>query len=155
MRSFCTDRPIKADLACTVDVGHFQYESDMLNWTYIHTAGAAVSTFLDTNPTLKLGLTNSVDLELNMAPEETVSAKGALGRQSLTGIGDLFVATKVKIAGPEGGDFQAAILPYVKIPTRDRQQGGRRRGKRTNLNCPAGGFHAADRSGNRHPAQRG
>jgi hypothetical protein len=117
MRGFCTDRPIKADFACTVDAGHFQYESDMFNWTHAHNGSRTVDTYLYPNPTLKLGLTNRVDLELNMAPVETVSTKGALGKQSATGIGDLFVATKVNVAGPDGGAFQAAILPYVKIPT--------------------------------------
>src|SRR5580704_11265506 len=37
MRSFCTDRPPRANLACTVDAGHFQYESDMFNWSYART----------------------------------------------------------------------------------------------------------------------
>src|SRR5208337_2964795 len=33
LRSFCTDRPPKANLPCTVDAGRFQYESDAFNWT--------------------------------------------------------------------------------------------------------------------------
>jgi hypothetical protein len=77
----------------------------------------AINTYLYTNPTLKLGLTNRIELELGLAPAETVAVKGALGKQSLTGIGDLFVRTKVNLAGPEGGDFQATLMPYVKIPT--------------------------------------
>ncbi|MGA3403144.1 MAG: transporter [Acetobacteraceae bacterium] len=117
MRSFCTDRPPKANLPCTVDAGHLQYESDLLNWTGSQTGGVTTNTWLFTNPTLKLGLTNRIDLELNMAPVETVTSRSALAKQSLTGIGDLFVRTKVNLAGPEGGDFQLAIIPYVKIPT--------------------------------------
>ena len=39
-----------------------------------------VKTYLFTNPTLKLGLTNTIDLELNMAPVETVTTKNAQGR---------------------------------------------------------------------------
>jgi hypothetical protein len=117
MRSFCTDRPPKANLPCTVDAGHFQYESDVFNWTNTRVGGVTTNTYLFTNPTLKLGLTNRLDLELNMAPAETVSTKTPFGKQSLTGIGDLFVRTKLNLAGPEGGDFQAAIIPYVKAPT--------------------------------------
>ena len=119
LRSFCTDRPTKSNLPCTVDAGTFQYESDLFNWAYSHSDGVTVNTYLFTNPTLKLGLTNRVDLELNMAPVETVTTKSALGRQSQTGVGDLFVRAKVNLVGPEGGDFQAAIIPYVKIPTAD------------------------------------
>ena len=112
MRAFCTDRPPKANLPCTVDAGHFQYEADVVNWTYVHTGGLTMNTFLFANPTLKLGLTNTSDLELNMDPIEAVSTT-----KTLTGIGDLFVRLKVNLAGAEGGDFQAAIIPYVKFPT--------------------------------------
>ena len=117
LRAFCTDRPPKANLPCTVDAGHWQYESDLLNWTYVHGGGVTVNTLLFTNPTVKLGLTNRVDLELNIAPIETVTTKSAAAKQSLTGVGDLFVRVKVNLAGAEGGDFQAAIIPYVKLPT--------------------------------------
>jgi hypothetical protein len=117
LRAFCTDRPPKANLPCTVDAGHFQYESDIFNWTTATTGGVTTNTYLFTNPTLKLGLTNRIDVELNMAPIETVTTKGPTGKQTLTGVGDLFLRVKVNLAGAEGGDFQAAIIPYVKIPT--------------------------------------
>ena len=35
----------------------------------------------------------------------------------MTGVGDLFLRTKLNIIGLEGGDFQATLLPYVKVPT--------------------------------------
>jgi hypothetical protein len=117
MRAFCTDRPPKANLPCTVDAGHFQYEADIINWTNLNTGGVTTNTYLFVNPTLKLGLTNTIDLELNMDPIETVSTKTASGKQTLTGIGDLFIRIKVNLAGAEGGDFQAALIPYVKVPT--------------------------------------
>jgi hypothetical protein len=117
LRTFCTDRPTKSNLPCTVDAGHFQYEADVVNWAYTRTDGMTVNNYLIPNPTFKVGLTNRIDLELNIAPIEIVSAKGALGKQSLTGVSNLFVRTKVNLAGPEGGDFQAAILPYVQVPT--------------------------------------
>jgi hypothetical protein len=117
LRGFCTDRPPKANLPCTVDAGHWQYESDLLNWTNAVSGGVTTNTVLFTNPTVKLGLTNRMDLELNMAPVETVTTKGPLGKQTVIGVGDLFVRVKVNLSGPEGGDFQAAIIPYVKAPT--------------------------------------
>jgi hypothetical protein len=116
MRPFCTDRPTKANVPCTVDAGHFQYESDIINWTYAHTDGVTVNEYLVPNPTFKVGLTNTMDLELNIAPVETISASGPLGKQSLTGVSNLIVRTKVSVAGPEGGDFQATILPYLELP---------------------------------------
>ena len=117
MRSFCTDRPTKSNLPCTVDAGHLQYEADLFNWSYAHTSGTQTNTFLFTNPTWKLGLTNTLDFEVNLAPAERVTTRGPLGKVSLDGVGDLFLRTKINLAGPDGGDFQAAILPYVKVPT--------------------------------------
>lgn len=117
MRAFCTDRPLKANSPCTVDAGHFQYESDIINWTYAKSGGVATNTYLVTNPTLKLGLTDTTDLELNIAPWEIVTTKSSAGNQSLAGIGDFYARLKVNLAGAEGGDFQAAIIPYVKAPT--------------------------------------
>ncbi len=117
MRSFCTDRPPKANLPCSVDAGHLQYESDVFNWTRTQFGGVTTTTALFTNPTLKFGLTNRIDFELNMAPVETVTNQSASGRQSFTGNGDLFLRTKFNLAGPEGGDFQAALIPFVKAPT--------------------------------------
>jgi Putative MetA-pathway of phenol degradation len=117
MRAFCTDRPPKANAACTVDAGHFQYESDIVNWTYAETAGVTTNTYLVTNPTLKLGLTDTTDLELNIAPWEIVTTKSRSTEQTLAGIGDFYARLKVSLAGAEGGDFQAAIIPYVKAPT--------------------------------------
>ena len=43
LRSFCTDRPPKANLPCTVDAGHFQYESDIFNWTNSQSGSVAKS----------------------------------------------------------------------------------------------------------------
>jgi hypothetical protein len=107
----------KSNLPCTVDAGHFQYESDIFNWTYARTDGETVNNYLIPNPTFKVGLTNRMDVELNIAPVEIVSASGALGKQNLTGVSNLFARTKINLAGPEGGDFQAAILPYLELPT--------------------------------------
>jgi len=117
LRGFCTDRPPKANAACTVDAGHFQYEADIVNWTYAEMAGVTTNTYLVTNPTLKLGLTNTTDLELNIAPWEIVTTKSGSAKQNLAGIGDFYARLKVNLAGAEGGDFQAAIIPYVKAPT--------------------------------------
>jgi hypothetical protein len=78
-----------------------------------------VNTYLFTNSTLKLGVTNTIDLELNIAPIETFTTKNAQGRQSLTGVVDLFTRAKMNPVGPEDGAFQLEIIPYVKAPTAD------------------------------------
>ena len=117
MRSFCTDRPTRSNLPCTVDAGHILYESDVINWSYAHTGGVTTNPSLFTNPTLKLGITNRVDAELNIVPAERIFTNSPLGKSSIGGSGDLFLRTKVNLASPEGGDFQLTALPYVKLPT--------------------------------------
>jgi hypothetical protein len=117
MRSFCTDRPPKANLPCTVDAGHFQYEADVFNWAQTHDRGVTTNLYLYANPTLKLGLNNRIDIEVNIAPSETLVTHGSLGRSAFTGASDLLLRAKFNLAGPEGGDFQAATIPWVKTPT--------------------------------------
>lgn len=94
LRAFCTDRPPKANLSCTVDVGHFQYEADIVNWTNVHTGAITMNIYLFFNLPLKLRLIETVDLEINMNPLETVSITGASGKQVLTRVGDFLCASR-------------------------------------------------------------
>jgi hypothetical protein len=120
LRSLCTDRPTKSTSPCTVDAGHFQIESDIVNVTVDRSGGlTTTTTWLATNPTLKLGVTNTVDVELNMAPWEIVTvrdrASGLSSRAS--GVGDLFARLKWRLAGDDSGAVGFALEPYVKLPT--------------------------------------
>jgi hypothetical protein len=113
MQSICTDRPTKSNLPCTVDAGHFQYEADIFNWTRSTVGGSVTSTYLFTNPTAKLGLTDKIDVELNMVPYEEITTHNS----EVTGVGDLFARMKYNLFGNGGGDVAATLLPYVKVPT--------------------------------------
>jgi hypothetical protein len=106
LRSFCTDRPTKYTMACTVDAGHWQIESDFFNGSSDHTYAA-------TDPTIKYGLTNTVDVELNVIPVEIV----AMDHKTTTGVGDTFAKLKWNLLGDDSGDIAVALEPYVKIPT--------------------------------------
>jgi hypothetical protein len=119
LRSLCTDRPTKSTGPCTVDAGHVQVESDVFNITYDHEGGVDTTTSLYTNPTFKLGLTNTLDFEVNIAPWQTVDVKDK--RTGVTthasGVGDLYLRAKQSLIGDDGGDVAIAIDPYVKVPT--------------------------------------
>ena len=67
MRSFSTDRPTKSNVPYTVDAGHYQYETDIFNFSYMRTGSITMTTLLAPNPTLKVGLTNNIDFEVNWA----------------------------------------------------------------------------------------
>lgn len=116
LQPICTDRPTKSNGACTVDDGHFQIESDVVNASFLHSDGVTTDTWLLFNPTLKYGLTRNLDIEANFDPWEIVRTKdanGAVGTQS--GISDLFIRLKYEFLNTPG--VQAAVVPYVKAPT--------------------------------------
>jgi hypothetical protein len=119
LRAFCTDRPTKSNGACTVDEGHFQIETDVFNASFAHLDGVNTDTYLYTNPTLKYGLTNTIDVQANWTPYETVrthdTRSGAV--DTVSGVGDLYLRGKVNLFGEGGGSFDAALFPYVKAPT--------------------------------------
>lgn len=121
MRSFSTDRPTKSDTPYTVDAGHYQYEADFLNWTYDHNnaAQSTNSNLLVADPTMKVGLTNSTDLEMALAPFNFNQShvRGTATKNTAAGFGDVYTRLKYNFFGNDGGDYALAITPYVKAPT--------------------------------------
>jgi hypothetical protein len=113
----CTDRPSKSNYACTVDAGHFQYESDLANASSLRQDDYATTTWLFFNPTLKYGLTANVDVEANMTALEILRTKDTTGmRTTLMGVSDLYVRVKYEFLNLPNV-VQVAIIPYVKAPT--------------------------------------
>ena len=117
MRSFSTDRPTKSNVPYTVDAGHFQYETDLVNFTHQVAGTTRTDTLLVPNPTFKIGITNNADFEVNV-PVAGFHAYGAAApSNALWGIGDTFVRSKINLWGDDGGDTAAAIIPDVKAPS--------------------------------------
>ena len=116
LRSFNTDRPTKSNSPVTVDAGHFQYETDLFNYTHSNAGGAATRTYQAFDPVVKVGLTNRIDLELQFTGYNWID--GTSGGQTFhaDGVGDLLLRTKINLFGNEGGPA-AALIPYVKFPT--------------------------------------
>jgi hypothetical protein len=118
MRSFNTDRPTKANVPYTVDAGHFQYETDLVNFTHQVIGSVHTDTLFVPNPTFKVGVTNNADLEVNVpfAGVHTFNTATAASG-TLWGVGDTFVRSKINLWGNDGGDTAAAVIPYVKAPS--------------------------------------
>ena len=115
--AICTDRPAKSNATCTVEAGHLQYEADLVNYTRLHVDGVRTETWLATNPTVKFGLTDSLDVELNVAPWAVVRTRDDHSGATaiLRGPGDVFTRVKWKLYGDD--QVTAALLPYIKAPT--------------------------------------
>jgi len=120
LRSLCTDRPTKSTGTCTVDAGHWQLESDIYNVTWQSAGGVTTRTELFTNPNLKLGLTNTLDVEVNWNPWQQVTTRDRATNATTaaaSGIGDVFFRAKWNLLGGDGGDVALALVPWVKAPT--------------------------------------
>lgn len=119
LRPFCTDRPTKGTGPCTVDAGHLQIESDIFNATLQNSGGIVTDTYLYTNPNFRLGVTDTIDVELNVSPYvEVVTHDHATGaRTDDSGFGDMFLRVKTSLVGNGQGTFSAALDPFLKIPT--------------------------------------
>ncbi|MEA9712034.1 transporter [Xanthomonas campestris pv. raphani] len=113
----CTDRPTKANSTCTVPAGAWQLETDIGSYTRDSQPGTRIETSVFTNPTLKYGVSDRIDLQLNWAPQLQVKttdrATGA--RSSLSGGGDIYLRMKARFY--ESVTATVAVLPFVKAPT--------------------------------------
>ena len=126
LRTFSPDRPTKSNGPITVDAGRFQYETDLVSYLHSNVGGVTTRTYVALDPTLKIGLTRRVDLELqfNGYTSTRVSDPGAGSTLSRAdGAGDLVVRTKVNLFGNDSGAVAMALLPYVKLPTAARTLG--------------------------------
>ena len=118
LSEICTDRPTKSSSTCTVDAGHFQYEADIFNGTFMHLDGVTTDTYLVFNPTLKYGLTSNLDIEASISPFDLVRTREANGQsQTIGGVSDLFLKVKYEFLNVYGGNLTASLIPYVKVPT--------------------------------------
>jgi hypothetical protein len=120
LRSFAPDRPPKANSATTVDAGHFQIETDFVNYSFTNNAGASTRLYQALDPVWKLGLTNWADFELQFNGYQNSvthdNATGALVAHGF-GFGDVVMRTKINIFGNDSGNAALAMIPYVKLPS--------------------------------------
>lgn len=121
MRAFSTDRPGKTHSTLTLDAGHFQLEGDFWNYTWDRWSkdGTTTRAYTLANPNLKVGLTNSTELDIFLPLYNSIENKSqsGLGATRATGFGDLLVGGKVNIFGNDGGDQSLGAIGFVKIPT--------------------------------------
>ncbi len=108
----CTNRPTKSNSVCTVPKGYWQVEMDLFNYSHDRNGGVTTNTTTAPNPTLKYGLDDVSDIEVNFAPHTSV--KSDHHRQN--SVGDLYVYYKRQLTDADAR-FRVGLLPYVKIPT--------------------------------------
>lgn len=117
LRDMSTDRPDKTESPYTVDAGRFQIETDLVAYTHDRRDGITTRAF-DVMPfNLKIGLTDSSDLQLVYGAFSHVRTSGRGVSETERGFGDLVVRYKQNLWGNDGGKTAFAVMPFVKIPT--------------------------------------
>jgi hypothetical protein len=119
-----SDRPGKASGPITVEKGHFEVESDFVNYTHDHAVNSSNSTqtYVVADPLLKYGLTENTDIEVQLGGYQwdSVKDRSAGTRQSGRGFGDTTFRVKSNLMGNDGQGLALALLPYVKVPMADQ-----------------------------------
>jgi hypothetical protein len=120
MRKFAPDRPTKGFSVRTIDAGHFEIETDLVNYTYSKYLGMATHSVEALDPTLKVGITNWADFEVQFnglqSSQSFDSESGATVAQG-AGFGDVSLRTKMNLFGNDDGPAGLALIPYVKLPS--------------------------------------
>lgn len=106
--TICADRPSKANGVCTVPVGHWQLETSTIDW--VHSGDTDVTSVGQTFA--KAGASDSSDIEVGFTPYVRIHQSGP----DASGVGDAVLRYKQRLTDPDS-KIQAALIPFVKIPT--------------------------------------
>jgi hypothetical protein len=109
MRELSTDRPDTTESPYTVDAGHVQVEMSFLEYARDRSSDSVSVAPMN----LKIGLTNSTDLQLVLQPYLHVDDGGG----TLDGFGDTQLRLKINLWGNDGGNTALAFMPFVQFPT--------------------------------------
>ena len=113
----------------TVDAGHLQTETYVLGYARDRDTADGADTRTEiwriAPTTLKLGVLNNLDLELELAPCTRVRIDDRVAGTVTTrqGFGDLTPKMKLNLWGNDQGSTAVALLPFVKFPTSQDQLG--------------------------------
>ena len=118
----CADRPAKANSVCTVPAGRFQIEAGALDWTVTKDAGARADLLAIGATVVKIGVSDSSDLELGFVPALHLTVKQNGERSRVSGFGDVTLRFKQRLTGPSAS-VQVALIPFVKLPTAGKNLG--------------------------------
>ncbi len=118
----CADRPGKATSACTVPTGHWQVETGLADWTLQKGDGERDTSLVIDETTVKYGLTDRSDIEVDVTPWQRATSSGPGFHDSASGIGDVKVIYKQQLTSASS-PVQATLYPFIKIPTAKRSLG--------------------------------
>lgn len=110
-RPLSADRPDATESPYTVDAGAVQIELSFVELTRNREDGSSTTDYSVMPSLIKVGVTNSIDVQLVLNPYVS------LDEPSADGFGDMGVRMKVNLIGNDEGDFAAALLPFMTFAT--------------------------------------
>ncbi len=127
MRDLETDRPDATESPFTLDAGHFQFETDLFKTEKTSIDGIKTINNYYNAFNLKLGVTNSLDMQFVVVTFSTLSIKKPGNIEKVSNFGsELTIRAKQNLWGNDMGRTAFAILPFVNIPitSSDKFSGG-------------------------------
>jgi hypothetical protein len=112
----CPTRPGKSTAPCTVSVGHFQIETGLVDWSVQKDGGERDTSLVLGETTVKYGLTDRSDIELDVIPWQRSTSRAGGAKVSASGFGDLVASYKQELTSSDA-PLQLALLAFVKFPT--------------------------------------
>jgi hypothetical protein len=112
----CADRPGKSSETCTVPSGRWQVETGVANWVVDENDGERDSLLTLGETTVKYGLTDRSDLEIDVTPWQRLTTRTENERKSVSGFGDISILFKQRLTS-EDSPLQLSLFPMVKVPT--------------------------------------
>ncbi|MBT2556317.1 transporter [Hymenobacter sp. ISL-91] len=129
LRDLAPDRPGVTESPFTVDAGHFQFETALVNLISSHPSRQPKQyTFRANAFVLKMGLDNRTDVQLFIDAYEwdRTSATADAPRTRSQGFGDITVRFKRNLLGNDSTESPLAVaaIGFVRLPTGGRQGAG-------------------------------
>ncbi len=119
LRSFVPSRPSQTDSPYTVDAGHIQIETSLVSYSNnTNISGVNIDAYQILAPTIRVGLLNNVDFQLQLQTYNNVRTKArGFGSVEQSGYGDTIASVRVNLWGNDGGKTAFAVVPSIKFPT--------------------------------------
>ncbi len=125
LRDYCPDRPGLGTPACTIDRGHASFELGLADWTRDRTPEERSDTLVGGDALLRLGLTDSTELQLGWTSYGRIRELDRLtgDRSTAHGTGDVGFAVRQNLRNPDGSGLSIALMPSVTLPVGGRTIG--------------------------------
>ena len=117
MRELIGDRPDGTESPTTVDAGHIQIETSLIDYSENHFEGTDFEALTTAATNVRVGLFNNLELQIvfDVYAHEQTQALGI--KQEAEGFSDITLRPKLNLWGNDSGSSALAIMPFVKIPT--------------------------------------